>query len=140
PYALFLLPVLVGFAVGRLLIRSADLVSGLAPLAVAFIAVGAVYLWLRPIAQQAVAFRPTAAERLRELARYRTELVVSSPNRFALSPRLFARTGAFAVASLALLPLAGLATPRRWSSFILGGSLPLFALLLLKPLFPHFAA
>jgi hypothetical protein len=110
------------------------------PLAVSTAAIGGAFLWLRPIARQSVAFRPTAAERARELARYGNELVVSNPHRFALSPELFARTGAFAVASLVLLPLAALATPRRWSSFVIGGSLPLFAVLLFKPLFPHFAA
>jgi hypothetical protein len=140
PYALFLLLGLAGFVLARLLIRIVDARLAVIPLGLSAAAAAAVLLWLRPIAQQSVAFRPTAAERLRELDRYRNELVVTSLHRFAVSPEVFARSGAFAVASLVLLPAAALATPRRWSSFILGAGLPLFALLLFKPLFPHFAA
>jgi hypothetical protein len=140
PYALFLLLVLAGFTLVRLLVRTIDSGHALRPLALSTVAIGAAFLWLRPIARQSVAFRPTAAERARELARYGNELNVSNPHRFALSPELFARTGAFAVASLVLLPLAALAAPRRSSSFVLGAGLPLFALLLFKPLFPHLAA
>jgi hypothetical protein len=140
PYALFLLLVLAGFVGARLLVRTVEAKRAVLPAAVSVIAVGAVFLWLRPIARQSIAFRPSSAERARELARYGHELVVTSVHRFALSPELFARTGAFAVASLLLIPVAVLATPRRWTSLVLGAGLPLFALLLVKPLFPHFAA
>jgi hypothetical protein len=140
PYALFLLLALVGFLLARTLIRPRELPRAVVPLGASSLAVAGVFLWLRPIVRQSAAYRPSSAERARELIHYGRELSVTNAHRFALSPELFTRTGAFAVAALATLPLAILAAPRRWSSFVLGAGLPLFALLLLKPLFPHFAA
>jgi hypothetical protein len=52
---------------------------------------------------------------------------------------MFARTGAVAVAALVLVPLAALAARRRWSAFVLGGSLAVLALELSTRLFPRFA-
>jgi hypothetical protein len=48
---------------------------------------------------------------------------------------VIARSGAVAVAALALLPLAAFGAPRRWSAFVLGGSLAVLALMLLPELF-----
>jgi hypothetical protein len=58
---------------------------------------------------------------------------------YHLTEQLFSRTGAIAVAALLSVPLAVLAARRRWSAWVLGGSLAVFALTLLPWVFPHFA-
>src|SRR4029079_545653 len=45
------------------------------------------------------------------------------------------RTGAVAVAALLAVPLAGLATRRRWAAFVVGGSLAVFAVCLVPWIF-----
>ena len=54
---------------------------------------------------------------------------------FSLAPEVFGRSGAVAVAALVLVPLAGLAWRRRWSSLVLGGSLAVLAVTLTPFLF-----
>jgi len=49
------------------------------------------------------------------------------------------RTGAVAVAALALVPLAGLAAKRRWGAFVLGGAVAVLALMLIPELFTPFS-
>ena len=66
---------------------------------------------------------------------YATQLVVSSPDSFHLAPQVLARSGAVAVAGLALVPLAALAARRRWGAYVVGGSLAVLATVLVSPLF-----
>ena len=53
---------------------------------------------------------------------------------YSLAAEVFTRRGAIAIAVLLLLPFAGFAARRRWSSYVVGGSLALFAVMLV-PLF-----
>ena len=49
------------------------------------------------------------------------------------------RTGAVAVAALALVPLAVFAAKRRWGAFVLGGTVAVLALMLVPDLFVRFS-
>ena len=75
-------------------------------------------------------------ELLRSLGHYHDQLVVHGTS-YHLAPEVFARNGAVAVAALILVPLAALAWGRRWSSFVLGGSLAVLAVMLVPFLFEH---
>src|SRR5207248_863268 len=67
------------------------------------------------------------------------DLVVHSPSSFHLGAGLVARTGSIAIAGLMLVPLAVLAGRRRWSAFVLGGSVLVLVLELWSLVFPHFS-
>ena len=52
-----------------------------------------------------------------------------------LAPEQLSRPGAVAIAGLLAIPLAGLAAPRRWAAYVLGGSLAVLGVLLLPQAF-----
>ncbi|HZU20775.1 MAG TPA: hypothetical protein VE982_06125 [Gaiellaceae bacterium] len=105
----------------------------------AVVPVGAVLLWLRPVVAETRSRNPSPVERATELKHYGSQLVVSGPHHFRLAPEVFGRSGAVAVAALFLLPVVGLALPRRWAQFVLGGSLLVLLLMEVPWLFVHFA-
>ncbi len=135
-YAAFLCIPLAGWllvaalAEGR---RAWRIAAGLAAVAVP---TGAVGLALLPLARDTVSHAPSSMELLRALAHYHDQLVVHGTS-YHLAPEVFARNGAVAVAALILVPLAALAWGRRWSSFVLGGSLAVLAVMLVPFLFEH---
>src|SRR6478609_1139095 len=138
-YALFIAIPLVGFLVVRLLACGSDLRSGIGGLAAFGIPVLLVFAWLAPIVGETRSHNPSAAEKARAFGTYARDLVVSSPSRYHLAPSLVDRTGAIAIAALALVPLAAFAARRRWSSFVLGGTVLLLGVELSSLLFPHFS-
>ena len=99
-----------------------------------------VFAWLLPIVRETRSHNPNAAERALGLAQYSTDLVVHSASSYHLAPGFVARAGAIVVAALVLMPLAGLAGRRRWSAFVLGGTVLLLALELPSFVFPHFSS
>ncbi len=105
----------------------------------AAIPVAAVLLWLRPIVDQTNTHDPTKAQRINDLAQYRSQLVVANVYHFRLAPEVFGRSGAVAVAALLLLPACALAIRSRWAQFAVGGSLILLLLLEVPWLFVHFS-
>ena len=138
--AVFLGIVLVGFVAARVvLVRGADLRSGAAALASLFIPAGLALAWLFPIVSETASHSPSAGELRRSLLKYADELHVDSLHRYALRPEVVSRSGAIAVAALALVPLAGLAARQRWAAFVLGGTLAILGIELLVWVFPHFA-
>jgi hypothetical protein len=138
-YALFLLIPLGGFTVVRLLFARTDVVPLGAVLASVGIPTAAVLYWLAPIVEDTAGHTPSAAEVARALERYSRELNVDSADRYALAPEVFGRSGAVAVAALVSIPLAALAIRSRWAAYVVGGSLPILALMSSELLFPHFA-
>ncbi len=100
---------------------------------------GLVVLWLLPVVRETVSHDPSRAEVRRAFAAYGRELDVFGLHSYRLTPELFGRAGAIAVASLALLPLTVFAHRRMWGAFVLGGMLVTFTLALLPFVFPHFA-
>jgi hypothetical protein len=134
-YALFALIPLVAYS----LIRWRDWRrSGLA-LAAAIVPVGATALWLRPVVDETLAVHPSDRLQAQTLAHYGNELVVYSVHSFRLAAEVPGRTGAVAIAALALVPLAGLAAKRRWGAFVLGGTVAILALMLIPDLFTRFS-
>jgi len=137
-YALFVAMPLVGFGLVRAL-RGADLRRS----ASALVAFGApvllVFAWLAPIVSETLSHNPGPAERARGLTAYATDLVVHSQTSYHLAPSVVARTGAIAVGALLAVPLAALAARRRWSAFVLGGTVLVLAVELWSPAFTHFS-
>ena len=136
--ALRLIP-FAGFLVVRWAWAREDVRSGLAAAAALALPAGAFVLWLIPILRDTASVEPGAVERARGLRQYATQLVVSSPDSFHLAPQVLARSGAVAVAGLALVPLAALAARRRWAAYVVGGSLAVLATVLISPLFVRFS-
>jgi hypothetical protein len=91
-------------------------------------------LWLRPLVEETVSHRPDDVERARGLAHYAGQIDVVD-GLFRLAPEQLSRPGAVAIAGLLAIPLAGLAAPRRWAAYVLGGSLAVLGVLLLPQAF-----
>jgi hypothetical protein len=134
-YALFLCVPFAGFLAVRLVWRGRDLRSGALALGALALPAAAFFAWLLPVVRETASVGPDAAERARALRQYAGALVVDSDTSFRLAAGVFARTGAVAVAALLLVPLAGRAAQRRWAAYVVGGSLAVFALTLIPPLF-----
>jgi hypothetical protein len=137
-YALFLAIPLVGFALVRALAVD-DVRESLGALVSFGVPVLAVFGWLEPIVAETNSVNPGRKGTLQGLHQYASDLVVHSPTSYHLAPGLVSRTGAIAVASLVVVPLAALASRRRWSAFVLGGMVLLLALELAPFLFPRFS-
>ena len=135
-YAAFLCIPLVGWLVAALFGETRATRKIAAALAAVGIPTIAVSLALLPIARQTVSHAPSAVERSLSISHYRDWLVIHGSS-YHLAPAVFARSGAVAVAGLVLVPLAALAWRRRWSQFVLGGSLAVLALMLVPFLFEH---
>jgi hypothetical protein len=96
-------------------------------------------LWLRPIVNDTRSVSPDEDELQRAFDQYGSQLVVHSDTSYNLAPEVFARAGAIAIAALLLVPLAGFAARRRWAAYVVGGSLAVFAVMLLPWLFAALA-
>jgi hypothetical protein len=138
-YALFLLIPLAGFAVVRLVLARTDVAALAGVLACVGVPTAAVLYWLAPIVEDTAGHTPSAGEIARALGRYARELNVESADRYSLAPEVFGRSGAVAVAALVSIPLAAFASRTRWAAYVLGGSLPILALMTSDLLFPHLA-
>ena len=138
-YALFLLIPIGGFAIVRFVFARKDLLLLGGALAALGLPAAAVFLWLAPIVEDTAGHTPTTGEVARALQRYSRELDVSSIHHYSLTPEVFGRTGAVAIAALVSIPLAALASKRLWAAFVVGGSLPILLLTTSAYVFPHFA-
>ncbi len=139
-YALFLAISLAAFVATRaLLARGADLRGGVVALASFTGPMVLIFAWLRPIVDQTLAVSPGPGEVALSLRHYAGDLVVHSQTSYALAPEVVVRTGPIAIAALALTPLAVLARRRRWSAFVLGGTVVVLAIELWPFLFTHFS-
>lgn len=134
-YAIFLWIPFVGFLAVRALWERKDLQTGAMALGALFVPAALFMLWLRPIVDDTRSVSPDADELRRAFEQYRGQLVVHSDTSYNLAPEVFTRAGAVAVAALLLIPLAGFAARRRWSAYVVGGSLAVFAVLLIPILF-----
>jgi hypothetical protein len=134
-YALFALIPLGAFAVVRLSEWRASAPALLA----AVVPTGLVLLWIRPLVDETLSHNPNRQNLLAGLQHYSQELQIWSAHHFRVAPSLVGRSGAVAVAGLALVPLAALAARRRWSAYVLGGSVAILALMLVPTLFVHFS-
>ena len=138
-YALFLWIPFLGFLAVRALWSRADLRTGGIALAALALPAALFMLWLLPIVNDTASVSPDREELRRAFEHYRGQLDVRSDTVYSLAPEVFTRSGAVAIAALLLVPLAGLAARRRWAAFVVGGSLAVFAVLLLPLLFTTLA-
>jgi hypothetical protein len=138
-YAIFVAIPLVGFAVVRVLVSGTDARGSAAGLLSFGVPAVLVFVWLAPLVSETRSHDPNAVEKARALRTYATDLVVSSPSSYHLAPGLVGRTGAIAIAALALTPLAAPAARRRWSALVLGGMVLLLGLELWSLVFPRFS-
>ncbi len=137
-YALFLCLPFVGFVAVRWLWERRDAAAGGLVLA-ALVAPTAIFVaWLLPVVADTASVNPDASERTRGFEQYAGQLD-GTADRFSVVPELFGRTGAIAVAALLLLPLAGLASRRRWAAYVVGGSLAVFVVCLVPWIFTPFS-
>jgi hypothetical protein len=95
-------------------------------------------LWLKPIVDQTVSHRPDAVDRAQNIHHYSGQVDVVG-GLLRLAPDAISRGGAIAVAGLLAIPLAAFAGPRRWSAYVLGGSLAVLGLVLFPWAFDHLA-
>jgi hypothetical protein len=106
---------------------------------IAAVPTGLVLLWLKPIVDQTISHDPKPGELMRGIVQYQDQLVIHSSRDFHVTPELFGRSGAIAVASLIVLPAIAFAVPRRWAFFALGGTLIILVLGSVSWLFVHFS-
>jgi hypothetical protein len=138
-YALYVLVPLVGYVVARALLVRAEVRCGVVALVALLVPAAAVSLWLLPIVRETRSHNPSDAELARSLKHYGDQLVVYSLHSYRIAAELFVRTGAVAVAALAVVPLAGAVRRRRWAAFVLGGTVIIAALTLVPPFFTTFS-
>jgi hypothetical protein len=138
-YALFIAIPLAGFALARALIAGVDVRRSAGGLLAFGTPVLLVFAWLLPIVRETRSVNPAGPELARGLKQYATDLVVHSTTSYHLAPGVVARTGAIAVAALVLVPVAAFAARRRWSAFVLGGTVLVLVLELLPFVFPRFS-
>ncbi len=132
-YALFLLVPLCAYT----LVQWRDWRSAPVALGCAFVPTILILLWLRPIVEETVSVGPDAAERMRSLRHYASQLTIFGEHDFRLRPEVLGRGGSVAVAALLLVPLAALALRRRWAAYVLAGTVSIVALMLVPWLFVH---
>jgi hypothetical protein len=134
-YAIFLWIPFVGFLAVRALWERKDLRAGSLALGALVVPATLFMLWLRPIVNDTRSVSPDADELQRAFEQYGSQLVVRSDTSYNLAPEVFTRAGAVAIAALLLIPLAGFAARRRWAAYVVGGSLAVFAVMLVPLLF-----
>ncbi len=137
-YALFLWVPFAGFLAVRWLWQRRDLREAGLALAALVVPAALFFAWLLPVIGDTASVSPDAGERARGFEQYAGQLH-GTADRFSVVPQLFGRTGAVAVAALLLLPLAGLASRRRWAAYVVGGALAVFAICLVPWVFTPFS-
>lgn len=134
-YALFLWIPFVGFLAVRALWTRAEVGAGYVAFGALVLPASFFMLWLIPIVSSTASVTPTDEEVQRAFDQYAGQLNVRSENLYSLSAEVFTRAGAVTVAALLLLPLAALAARRRWAAYVTGGSLAVFAVMLVPYFF-----
>jgi Family of unknown function (DUF6541) len=131
-YAFFVAVPLAGFLVARAILATSrwrELLRVGATLPAVLLPAGLFALWLKPIVDETVAHRPDAEERARAIFHYGRQIDLVD-GMLRLAPELISRGGAIVVAGLLAIPIAGLAAPKRWAAYVLGGSLAVLGLVL----------
>jgi hypothetical protein len=138
-YALFLWIPFVGFIAVRALWTRSDVRAGLVALGALVVPAVFFMLWLVPVVAKTRSVSPDRDEVRRALEQYPRQLDVRSDTVYSLAAEVFTRSGAVALAALLLIPLAGFAARRRWAAYVAGGSLTVFAVMLVPLLFTSLA-
>ncbi len=138
-YAIFIWIPLAGYMLVRWLWEHESLrVDGVA-LAAVVVPAAAFFVWLLPTIDSTRSVSPDVDERERALAQYAGQLDVHSQHSFSVTPELFGRGGAVAVAALLLTPFAAFASRRRWAAYAVGGAAAIFVVTLVPWIFAPFS-
>ena len=137
-FALFLWIPFAGFLLVRWLWAHQDGRAGLLTLAALVLPAAAFFAWLLPVIADTASVSPDGGERERAFEKYAGQLD-GTVDHFWVTPELFVRTGAIALAALLLIPLAGLANARRWAAWVVGGSFAVFVVCLVPWVFTPFS-
>jgi hypothetical protein len=143
-YAPFVAIVLLGFLVAHLWLRSSDR-TGTKRIAIALgillLSSALYFVWLLPTLKTATFFQSGGSDRSRVFAHYEDQLDVYNHSSFRLAPEFIASGSGGAVSLVALfaIPTALVSSRRRWSAYVLGGSLAILAIALTPPLFAKFS-
>ena len=137
-YVIFVAVPLAGYVFARVALAREEIARGVSGLAFVLLPAAGVTAWLAPIVRDTASHSPSAAERARGLAHYPGQVDVFSADSFRLAPEMLGRAGAVAIAALVVVPLAAFASRRRWSAYVLGGSVAMLAILLIQQLFTPF--
>jgi hypothetical protein len=129
-YALFLWIPFIGFLLVRALWTRAEVGSGYVALGALILPASFFMLWLVPVVSETSSVTPSDEEVQRAFGQYAGQLNVRSETLYSLAAEVFTRAGAVTVAALLLLPLAALASRRRWAAYVTGGSLAVFVVML----------
>jgi len=136
-YTVFVGVVLVGYLAARLLLSRRRKAS-LARFGTALLAVGVPFAlalaWLLPLAHAIGSFTPSGGQQRFDVSYY-APYVDRTHWGFRLSPGVISAGGPARVAGLLAIPLAALASRRRWAAFVLGSGFAVLAILLVSPLF-----
>ena len=138
-YALFLWIPFIGFLAVRALWARADVRAGLLALGALVVPASLFMAWLLPDVRNTRSVSPDTDEVRRAFEQYPGQLDVRSDTVYSLAAEVFTRSGPVAIAALLLIPLAGFAARRRWSAYVVGGSLAVFAVMLVPLLFTTLA-
>ena len=138
-YALFLWIPFLGFLAVRALWTRKDVRAGLVALGALAVPAALFMLWLIPVVSETRSVSPDRDEVRRGLEQYPRQLDVRSDTVYSLAADVFTRSGAVALAALLLIPLAAFAAQRRWAAYVAGGSLAVFAVMLVPLLFTSLA-
>ncbi len=129
-YALFLWIPFIGFLLVRALWTRAEVGSGYVALGALILPASFFMLWLVPVVSETSSVTPSDEEVKRAFGQYAGQLNVRSETLYSLAAEVFTRAGAVTVAALLLLPLAALASQRRWAAYVTGGSFAVFVVML----------
>ncbi len=138
-YVLYVIVPLGAYLVVRLLVSRSDFGRGVSAFAAVFIPALAFIAVITPLVGSSTSYDPTTHEVNKTLRHYGLQIATYADGRYALAPEVLARSGAVAVAALVLTVLAFMAAKKRWSAFVLGGALAVFALTLIPALFMPFS-
>jgi hypothetical protein len=133
PFGSYTLIALAAYA----LVRFGEWRASAVALAAVSVPIALVELWRWPLVREWRNHDPSDTTLASALARYTGELRISSLHHYRIVPELVGRSGAVTVAALALVPLASLAARRRWSAFVLAGTVSILVLTLTPTLFVH---
>jgi hypothetical protein len=138
-YVIFVAVPLGGYVVARSVLVRGEVKRGVSALVWMTMPAAGVFAWLLPTIRDTASHDPSASERARGVAHYAGQIDVISADHFRLAPEMLGRAGAVAIVALLLVPLAALASGRRWAAYALGGTVSLCTLLLLPALFTPFS-
>jgi hypothetical protein len=138
-YVIYAVVPLGAFVVTRRLVSKADFGEGVRALTSVAIPALLFMAAITPLVGSSASYDPSQKEVNRAIKHYGSQVATYGDGRYAVAPEVLVRWGAVSVAALVLTALAFMAAKKRWSAFVLGGSLAVCGVTLLPWLFMPFS-